>query len=63
MHLAMYVTAQGLRDRAQSRYPHHLARIRFAITTHDAGHRLTVKDFDLVDHLDVIAAGHWAEPV
>jgi 4a-hydroxytetrahydrobiopterin dehydratase len=38
-------------------------RIRFVITTHDAGHRLTNKDFELARHIDAIAAGHGAEPV
>ncbi|MEV4376124.1 4a-hydroxytetrahydrobiopterin dehydratase [Streptosporangium sp. NPDC049644] len=38
-------------------------RIRFVITTHDAGNRLTAKDFELARHIDVIAAGHGAETV
>ncbi|WP_245667420.1 hypothetical protein [Actinomadura macra] len=33
------------------------------MTTHDAGHRLTVRDFELAGHIDAIAAGHGAEPV
>lgn len=38
-------------------------RVRFAITTHDAGHKLTVADFDLARRIDAIAAGHGAEPL
>jgi 4a-hydroxytetrahydrobiopterin dehydratase len=38
-------------------------RIRFRITTHDAGHRITELDFALAKHIDAIAAGHGAEPV
>ncbi|UED86427.1 4a-hydroxytetrahydrobiopterin dehydratase [Streptomyces profundus] len=38
-------------------------RVRFAITTHDAGHRLTAADFDLAERIDAIAAAHGAEPV
>jgi hypothetical protein len=38
-------------------------RIRFAITTHDAGNRITAADFDLARHIDEIAAGHGAKPV
>ncbi|WP_169806868.1 4a-hydroxytetrahydrobiopterin dehydratase [Actinomadura macra] len=37
-------------------------RIRFAITTHNAGGWITVKDFELARHIDAIAAGHGAEP-
>jgi 4a-hydroxytetrahydrobiopterin dehydratase len=37
--------------------------VRFAITTHDAGHRLTEADFDLAARIDAIAAAHGAEPV
>ncbi|MFF5007101.1 4a-hydroxytetrahydrobiopterin dehydratase [Streptomyces phaeochromogenes] len=35
--------------------------VRFAITTHDAGHRLTRADFDLARRIDGIAAAHGAE--
>ncbi|MEV7288439.1 4a-hydroxytetrahydrobiopterin dehydratase [Streptomyces sp. NPDC093252] len=37
--------------------------IRFGITTHDAGHRLTADDFDLARRIDAIAQAHGAEPV
>ncbi|MFI2213877.1 4a-hydroxytetrahydrobiopterin dehydratase [Streptomyces sp. NPDC020141] len=37
--------------------------IRFGITTHDAGHRLTAADFDLARRIDAIAAAHEAEPL
>jgi 4a-hydroxytetrahydrobiopterin dehydratase len=38
-------------------------KIRFAITTHDAGHKLTAADFDLAQRIDAIAVAHGAEPV
>ncbi|MGX9886657.1 4a-hydroxytetrahydrobiopterin dehydratase [Streptomyces sp. NPDC002276] len=37
--------------------------IRFAITTHDAGHKLTDADFDLARRIDGIARAHGAEPL
>ncbi|GAA3897926.1 4a-hydroxytetrahydrobiopterin dehydratase [Streptomyces gulbargensis] len=36
--------------------------VRFGITTHDAGHRLTAADFDLARRIDEIATAHQAEP-
>ncbi len=36
------------------------AGVRFRITTHDAGHRLTAADFDLAARIDRIAAAHQA---
>lgn len=38
-------------------------RLRFGITTHDAGHRLTAADFDLAARIDQIAFAHGAEPI
>jgi 4a-hydroxytetrahydrobiopterin dehydratase len=38
-------------------------RLRFGITTHDAGHKLTAADFDLAQRIDRIAAAHGAEPL
>lgn len=38
-------------------------RVRFAITTHDAGHKLTVADFALAGRIDHIARAHEAEPL
>ncbi|WP_078856499.1 4a-hydroxytetrahydrobiopterin dehydratase [Streptomyces sp. NBRC 109706] len=38
-------------------------RVRFAITTHDAGNRLTAADFDLAERIDAIATAHGAEPL
>lgn len=35
--------------------------VRFAITTHDAGHKLTAADFDLAARIDEIAHAHGAE--
>ena len=32
--------------------------IRFGITTHDAGHKLTESDFDLARRIDAIIAAH-----
>jgi len=37
--------------------------VRFGITTHDAGNRLTSADFDLARRIDKIAQAHGAEPV
>jgi 4a-hydroxytetrahydrobiopterin dehydratase len=37
-------------------------RVRFGITTHDAGHKLTAADFDLARRIDAIARGHEADP-
>lgn len=63
VHLAMYVAAKA---REVGHHPDiHITwqRIRFIITTHDAGNRLTSKDFALARHIDMIAAGHGAEPI
>jgi len=38
-------------------------RVRFGITTHDAGHRLTAADFDLAQRIDAIAHAHGADPI
>ncbi|MEH0587417.1 4a-hydroxytetrahydrobiopterin dehydratase [Streptomyces sp. B21-106] len=38
-------------------------KVRFAITTHDAGHKLTAADFDLAERIDGIAQAHGAEPL
>jgi 4a-hydroxytetrahydrobiopterin dehydratase len=38
-------------------------KVRFGITTHDAGHKLTSADFDLARRIDAIAAAHGAEPL
>ncbi|MFQ6849710.1 4a-hydroxytetrahydrobiopterin dehydratase [Streptomyces sp. 35M1] len=35
--------------------------VRFRITTHDAGHRLTAADFELAARIDRIAAAHQAQ--
>ncbi|MGW1207769.1 4a-hydroxytetrahydrobiopterin dehydratase [Streptomyces cyaneofuscatus] len=35
--------------------------VRFGITTHDVGHRLTAADFDLASRIDRIAAAHQAQ--
>ncbi|WP_424528529.1 4a-hydroxytetrahydrobiopterin dehydratase [Sphaerisporangium viridialbum] len=62
VHMAMYVAAKA---REVGHHPDiHITwqRIRFAITTHDAGNRLTAKDFELAGHIDAIATGHGAEP-
>ncbi|MER5650137.1 4a-hydroxytetrahydrobiopterin dehydratase [Streptosporangium sp. NPDC002524] len=63
VHLAVYVAAKA---REVGHHPDiHITwqRIRFAITTHDAGDRLTAKDFELARHIDAIATGHGAEAV
>ncbi|WP_433225121.1 4a-hydroxytetrahydrobiopterin dehydratase [Microtetraspora malaysiensis] len=61
VHLAMYVAAKA---REVGHHPDvHITwqRIRFVVTTHDAGNRLTTRDFALARHIDAIAAGHGAE--
>ncbi|MFJ6568960.1 4a-hydroxytetrahydrobiopterin dehydratase [Streptomyces sp. NPDC091292] len=35
-------------------------RVRFGITTHDAGNRLTTADFDLAARIDTVAEAHGA---
>jgi 4a-hydroxytetrahydrobiopterin dehydratase len=35
--------------------------VRFGITTHDAGHKLTAADFDLAKRIDELAQAHGAE--
>ncbi|MER7000092.1 4a-hydroxytetrahydrobiopterin dehydratase [Streptomyces sp. NPDC000410] len=37
--------------------------IRFAITTHDAGHVLTAADFDLAARIDAVVAAHQSIPL
>ncbi|MDT0452144.1 4a-hydroxytetrahydrobiopterin dehydratase [Streptomyces hesseae] len=37
--------------------------VRFSITTHDAGHKLTDADFDLARRIDAIAMAHEARPL
>lgn len=63
VHMAMYVAAKA---RELGHHPDiHITwqRIRFVITTHDAGNRLTVKDFELAHHIDEIVVGHGAEAI
>ncbi|MEU6661281.1 4a-hydroxytetrahydrobiopterin dehydratase [Streptomyces sp. NPDC046821] len=38
-------------------------KVRFGITTHDAGHKLTVADFALARRIDEVARAHGAEPL
>jgi 4a-hydroxytetrahydrobiopterin dehydratase len=38
-------------------------KVRFGITTHDAGHKLTAADFQLAHRIDAIAQAHGAEPL
>lgn len=63
LHLAMYA---GAKAREIGHHPDidiRWQRITFRITTHDAGHRITERDFELARHIDAIAAGHGAVPV
>ena len=60
LHLAMYV---GAKAREIGHHPDidvRWQRIRFGITTHDAGHKITELDFELARHIDLIADGHGA---
>jgi 4a-hydroxytetrahydrobiopterin dehydratase len=38
-------------------------KVRFGITTHDAGHKLTAADVQLAHRIDAIAQAHGAEPL
>jgi 4a-hydroxytetrahydrobiopterin dehydratase len=63
VHLAMYVAAKA---REVGHHPDMLItwqRIKFTITTHDAGHRITEADFALARHIDAIAAAQGASPI
>jgi 4a-hydroxytetrahydrobiopterin dehydratase len=63
VHLAMYVAAKAREVGHHPDMDIRWQRIRFWITTHDAGHRITGLDFAMARHIDAIAAGHGAEPV
>jgi 4a-hydroxytetrahydrobiopterin dehydratase len=63
IHLATYVAAKAREIQHHPDIDIRWQRIRFGITTHDAGDKLTAKDFELARHIDAIAAGHGAEPV
>lgn len=62
VHLAMYVAAKA--GEIQHHPDMHITwqRIRFSITTHAAGNRLTAKDFELARHIDTLATTLGAEP-
>lgn len=63
LHLAMYV---GAKAREVGHHPDITItwqRIRFTITTHDAGDRLTEADFSLAANIDAIAAAAGASGV
>jgi 4a-hydroxytetrahydrobiopterin dehydratase len=36
--------------------------VRFAVTTHDAGYKVTELDFDLARRINILAAEHGAKP-
>jgi 4a-hydroxytetrahydrobiopterin dehydratase len=63
LHLAMYV---GAKAREIGHHPDidiRWQRIRFGITTHDAGNRITELDFALAEAIDRIATGHGAKAI
>jgi 4a-hydroxytetrahydrobiopterin dehydratase len=63
VHLAVYVAAKA---REVGHHPDMAItwqRIRFAITTHDAGGRITMADFELARDIDAIAEAAGARPV
>jgi 4a-hydroxytetrahydrobiopterin dehydratase len=62
VHLAMYVAAKAREIGHHPDIDIRWQRIRFGITTHDAGHRITELDFELARHIDAIAAAHGARP-
>jgi 4a-hydroxytetrahydrobiopterin dehydratase len=62
VHLAVYVAAKA---REAGHHPDmHITwqRIRFVITTHDAGDRITTADFELARQIDLIAEAAGATP-
>lgn len=63
VHFMLYVAARA--EEIGHHPDMHLTwqRIRFVITTHDAGHKLTEADFELARHIDAIAAARGATPV
>lgn len=63
LHLAMYVGAKAREVRHHPDIHITWQKIRFEITTHDAGDKLTAADFMLAAHIDRIAEGHGATPV
>jgi 4a-hydroxytetrahydrobiopterin dehydratase len=62
LHLAMYVAAKAREIGHHPDIDIRWQRIRFGITTHDAGNRITELDFALAEQIDRIAAGHGAKP-
>ena len=60
---AMYVAAKAREVGNHPDIDIRWQRIRFGITTHDAGHRIMELDFAMARHIDGIAAGHGAKPV
>ena len=62
VHLAMYVAAKAREVGHHPDIDIRWQRIRFSITTHDAGHKITDRDFALAGQIDAIAAGHGAKP-
>ncbi len=63
VHLAVYVAAEARGVGHHRDIDIRWQRIRFGITTHDAGHRITDPDFALARHIDTIAAGQGAKPL
>jgi 4a-hydroxytetrahydrobiopterin dehydratase len=63
VHLAMYVAAKAREVGHHPDIDIRWQRIRFGISTHDSGHRITDLDFALARHIDAIAAGHGAKSV
>jgi 4a-hydroxytetrahydrobiopterin dehydratase len=63
VHVMLYVAARA--EQIGHHPDMHLTwqRVRFVITTHDAGNRLTAADFELAKHIDAIAAARGATPV
>ncbi|GII97259.1 4a-hydroxytetrahydrobiopterin dehydratase [Sinosporangium siamense] len=62
LHLVMYV---GAKAREIGHHPDidiRWQRVTFSSTTHDAGDKITLKDFELARQIDVIAAAHGAKP-
>ena len=63
VHLAVYVAAKAREVGHHPDMSITWQRIRFAITTHDAGGKITLADFELAWHIDAIAEAAGATPV
>jgi 4a-hydroxytetrahydrobiopterin dehydratase len=62
IHMLTYVAAKAQEITHHPDVDLRWQRITFRITTHDAGNRVTERDFELARHIDAIAKRHGAVP-